>query len=100
MTLPRVMTPGMVADLWFCSERHVRNLIASGELPSFRAGGKLIRVFGADVEAYECRNNGGSPDSETASLSPSSKTESDGVLRLEPLIRAKLDRLRPRSSQS
>ena len=52
--LPRVMTPLMVAEIWHCSERHVRNLIASGELPSFRAGGKLIRVRGEDVEAYEC----------------------------------------------
>ena len=55
--LPRVMTPGMVAEAWHCSERHVRNLISRGELPSFRAGGKLIRVRGEDVEAYERRNN-------------------------------------------
>lgn len=54
--LPRVMTPGMVAKIWHCSERHVRNMINSGELPSFRAGGKLIRLWGADVEAYERRS--------------------------------------------
>lgn len=46
MSLPRVMTPGMVAELWHCSERHVRNLIATGDLPSFRLGGKLLRIRG------------------------------------------------------
>jgi excisionase family DNA binding protein len=94
-SLPRVLTPGMVAEIWHCSERHVRNLIATGELPSFRAGGKLIRVYGAEVEAYECRN-GASPDYEGDSHSPSTQMEGEGVTRLAPLTRAKLNSLRQR----
>lgn len=97
--LPRVMTPGMVAEVWHCSERHVYKLISTGELPSFRAGGKLIRVRGVDVEAYECRN-GASPGSEADSLSRSIATENDTVTRLTPLTRAKLSSLRQRSMPS
>jgi hypothetical protein len=29
---------------WQCSERHVRNLIATGDLPAFRLGGKAERL--------------------------------------------------------
>jgi excisionase family DNA binding protein len=54
--LPRVMTPAMIAELWGCSQRHVRNVIATGDLPSFRIGVKLIRVLGSEVEAYERRS--------------------------------------------
>ncbi|NMG42005.1 helix-turn-helix domain-containing protein [Chelativorans sp. ZYF759] len=50
------MTPSAIAERWSCSERHVRNLIKSGELPSFRLGMKLIRVRISDLEAFECRN--------------------------------------------
>lgn len=84
--LPRVMTPGMVAKAWLCSERHVRNLISSGELPSFRAGGKLIRLLGADVEAYECRN-GASPGFEADSPS---KLDADAIA----YIRSNPDKMR------
>ena len=66
-TLPAVMTPGMIAKRWSCSERHVRNLITTGELPSFRLG-KLLRVRGADVENLECQN-GGSTDIAAATAS-------------------------------
>ncbi|MEA3533248.1 helix-turn-helix domain-containing protein [Rhizobium sp. CC-YZS058] len=49
----KVFTPAMVAKRWGCSERHVRNLIESGKLPSFRLGGKLIRIRAVDVETVE-----------------------------------------------
>ncbi|MFU0504042.1 helix-turn-helix domain-containing protein [Pseudaminobacter sp. NGMCC 1.201702] len=54
--LPRVLTPKMVADLWLCSERHVRNLINRGELNSFQLGGKLLRIRAQDVVEFEKRN--------------------------------------------
>lgn len=53
--LPRVMRPSTLAKHWQCSERHVRNLIATGELPSFRAGGKLVRIRAEDVVEFEAR---------------------------------------------
>jgi len=98
--LPRVMTPGMVAEVWHCSERHVRNLISRGELPSFRAGGKLIRVRGEDVEAYERRNR--LPEN-GSDLSPISAVPAGRAARLDrpaprarldPITRARLDALR------
>ncbi|WP_418936458.1 helix-turn-helix domain-containing protein [Neorhizobium galegae] len=51
--LPRAYTPKTLAERWLCSERHVRNLIEGGHLPAFRLGGKLLRIRGEDVEAFE-----------------------------------------------
>ena len=48
------MTPEDVAERWGCSASHVRRLIANGQLPAFRLGGKLLRIRPQDVEAYEC----------------------------------------------
>jgi excisionase family DNA binding protein len=49
--------PSDLARRWQCSERTVRNLIAKGALPSFRLGGKLLRVSLAAVERFEqCQN--------------------------------------------
>lgn len=53
--LPNVFTPRSLADRWQCSERHVRNLIDSGELPAFRLGGKLIRIRRDAVTEFEGR---------------------------------------------
>jgi len=47
------MTPKMVAERWHCSEKHVRKLIATGQLPHFKAVGKLIRLLKTEVEAFE-----------------------------------------------
>jgi excisionase family DNA binding protein len=88
----------MVAERWSVSERHIRNIIASGELPSFRVGGKLLRIRMADVEAFECR--GGSPDCEASSPSPSTEEESVIAIRSTPMIRAKLNGLRQPSMRS
>lgn len=59
---PNVFTPATLAEWWECSERHVRNLIETGDLDAFRLGGKLWRITPDSVRAYECQN-GASPDS-------------------------------------
>lgn len=51
--LPNVFTPLTLAKRWECSDKHVRNLINAGHLPSFKLGGKLFRIRTADVLAYE-----------------------------------------------
>lgn len=56
-----VYTPSMLADRWKCSEKHIRNMIERGELRAFRLGGKLLRIRGEDVEAFECQS-GDLPD--------------------------------------
>ena len=33
-----------LADRWGCSQDTIRAMIARGELPSFRLGGKLLRI--------------------------------------------------------
>lgn len=101
--LPRVMTPKMVAQEWGCTEHHVRKLIRNGELPSWRAGGTLIRVFGSDVEEYECRQRGKSLTSAKSADTPShgeTPAESGTVTRLAPLTRARLNSVRRPSIQS
>jgi excisionase family DNA binding protein len=50
---PRVFTPRTLAEHWECSDKHVRNLISSGQLPAFRLGEKLVRILRADVEQFE-----------------------------------------------
>jgi excisionase family DNA binding protein len=62
-------TPRTLADRWNCSERHVRNMIADGELPAFRLGGKLLRIRSEDVEKIECQS-GASADCGESSASP------------------------------
>lgn len=101
--LPRVMTPGMIAKVWHCSERHVRKLISTGELPSFRAGGKLIRIRGEDVEAYEQRNNRHAEDESDLPSTSSAPVGRAARLttpapraRLDPLQRARIKALRNR----
>ncbi|NSY97910.1 helix-turn-helix domain-containing protein [Agrobacterium tumefaciens] len=54
--MTRPFTPETLAERWECSARHIRKLCASGALPSFRLGGKLLRIRLEDVEAYECQN--------------------------------------------
>lgn len=79
-----VMTPKMVADRWMCSEQQVRKLIASGQLPHFKAGGKLIRLLKTEVEAYEWRTNGGSPASRENSASSGEPIRTVVDIVLEP----------------
>lgn len=54
--MTNVLTPDDIAARWNCSPAHVRRLIQRGELPSFRIGGKFIRVRLDEVEKYECPN--------------------------------------------
>jgi excisionase family DNA binding protein len=84
--IPTVYTPAQIAERWQCSERHVRNMIASDELPSFRLGGKLLRIRAEDVEAFECQN-GGSQDCGANSASHGTKQAASGdVIDLEHQI--------------
>ena len=74
-----------LAERWACSPRTIRSLVASGELPSFRLGGKLVRIRADDVEKFECRNT---PSNDTEASLPSSTTrEADAAaIRLERQI--------------
>jgi excisionase family DNA binding protein len=58
-----------LARRWQCSERTVRNLIATGALPAFRLGGKLLRIPQSAVESFEqCQTNGSSALGESSRL--------------------------------
>lgn len=46
-------SPRTLAERWACTEQHVRNMVKRGELPAFRLDGKLLRIKGVDVEAFE-----------------------------------------------
>ena len=92
-------TPAMLAERWACSERHVRNMIDRGDIPSFRLGGKLLRILVKDIEEYECRN-GASHGFEESSPSPSTERAADIDTHLQPMTRAKLSALRLHSSRS
>jgi excisionase family DNA binding protein len=88
MSRATAYTPRTLAERWDCSERHIRNMIADGELPAFRLGGKLLRIRGEDVEKIECQN-GASPSLETNSASPGMTPPSpadEGVIDLEHQI--------------
>ncbi|WP_352524477.1 helix-turn-helix domain-containing protein [Mesorhizobium sp. M0060] len=89
MNFPKVYTPAMLADRWACSERHVRNMIASVELPAFRLAGKLLRIRGEDVENFECQDQiSGEPPCFDENLPPSGTKEPAAHVRpLEPTIR-------------
>lgn len=53
LMIDRPLLPRQVAERWGCSERHVRNLIAAGQLRHFRLGGRLLRIPASAVEEYE-----------------------------------------------
>ena len=50
-----VYTVATLARVWGVSSTFIYDLLARGELPGFKLGGKLWRIKAADVEAYECR---------------------------------------------
>jgi hypothetical protein len=95
-----VYTPAALAREWMCSERHIRNLIAKGQLRAFRLGGKLLRIPLECAEEFECLQATASDGSTDASASPGGEMGGDTVTRLEPLARARLSGLRRRSTQS
>jgi excisionase family DNA binding protein len=45
--------PRQLAERWQCSEKHVRNMVARGELCAFRLNGMLLRVSKQTVEEFE-----------------------------------------------
>jgi DNA binding domain, excisionase family len=51
----RVLTVAAVASRWGTSTTFVYTLLQSGALEGFKLGGKLWRIKGSAVEAYECR---------------------------------------------
>lgn len=53
----RPFTPTMLAERWQCSERHIRNLIAAGDLRAFKVGGKLMRISVDVIEEFERRDD-------------------------------------------
>jgi excisionase family DNA binding protein len=55
----RPFTLKTFAQRWRCSERHVRNMIAEGQLPAHKLGGKLLRIMLDDIESFE--ESGGVP---------------------------------------
>jgi excisionase family DNA binding protein len=59
----RPFSPKTLAAHWYCSERHVRNLISRGDLRAFRLGDKLLRIPWEEVDRFE--REGGSKDRET-----------------------------------
>ena len=49
-------TPETLAVRWQCSAQHIRDLVAKGELPSFRVG-RLIRISVESVQELECQTS-------------------------------------------
>jgi excisionase family DNA binding protein len=49
----RAYSPSGLAAAWKCSEKHVRNLLNSGQLRGWKLGGKLWRIKPDAVEEYE-----------------------------------------------
>lgn len=68
-----------VADLWGCSDQHVRNLVHSERLTCIRVG-KLIRFRPEDLRDYEDRSRLGK-DSTGLSNGPADGTELSGEAR-------------------
>jgi excisionase family DNA binding protein len=96
----RVYTPAALAREWLCSERHIRNLVAAGQLRAFRLGGKLLRIPLESVQEFIACQNTASDGSTDGSASPGGETESGTVTRLGPMTRARLNGLRQRSTPS
>jgi hypothetical protein len=61
-------------------------MIAAGKLPSFRLGGKLLRIRASDVENFECQT-GGSPDLTENTASHGTREKSADVIDLGQMTR-------------
>lgn len=59
--MTQALKPDQLAARWGCSERLIRKMIETGQLPAFRLGEKLYRISREAVEEYE--KCGGSRDS-------------------------------------
>ena len=85
-----------LAERWGCGTDTIYTLIRSGDLTSFKLGGKLIRIRADEVERYECRSTA-SNDTEASSPSSGLKMVSDTATRLERLT-APAQKPQPESS--
>jgi excisionase family DNA binding protein len=85
---------------WGCSERHIRNLVAAGELRAFRLGRKLLRITSDAVEEFKCRTNTASDDCVENASSSSTRTVGGADIDSAPLMRVKLNAVRQRSTPS
>ncbi|WP_410010542.1 excisionase family DNA-binding protein [Phyllobacterium zundukense] len=98
MVGPTVFTPRTLAQRWQCSERHVRTMIATGELPSFRLGGKLLRIRAEEVDLIEQKQISAPASAESPPQveSPVIPTKRPRAARIDddPIMRARLTRLR------
>lgn len=94
---PRIYSPATLAREWGCSERHIRNLVAAGELRAFRLGQKLLRIPRDAVEDFECRNiaSDGS-EADTSLRSPEGESATASLSELQ--TRARLSVVRRRIS--
>ncbi|MCV9910480.1 helix-turn-helix domain-containing protein [Brucella sp. HL-2] len=81
-----LFTPATLAKRWECSEKHVRNLIKTGQLDAFRLGGKLYRIKQSAVEAFEAKA--------TVDALPTPEADKKPIERLDPLKRLELANLR------
>ncbi len=59
-SVSEVTNPAGLAKRWMCSQRHIHNLIARGDLPAVKYGGRLVRIRWADIEAFE-KSGGSAP---------------------------------------
>lgn len=78
----QALTTAMLAERWLCSERHIRNMITSGELPAFRLG-KLFRIRLDDVERVECQTGDLHGSKENTASHGTTQMESGDVIDLE-----------------
>ena len=73
--IKRPDTPATLAEEWGCSERMIRNLIASGELRAFRLGQKLVRIPADAAEEYIHRRSTALPKAEQEKAMPCLENE-------------------------
>jgi excisionase family DNA binding protein len=84
--MARPYTPESLAERWGCSPRHIRKMCKVGELPSFKLGGKLLRIRADVVEKFECQT-GDLQDCEESFASHGRTEMSADVIALEPTTR-------------
>lgn len=82
-TIARVFTPEQVAQMWGCSDNHVRNLIKRGELKAFRLGNKLIRIPADALAEYQTCQITASDASKSDTSSRGGRMGSESVIVLK-----------------
>ena len=92
--MERPFTVRTLAEHWDCSEPHIRNMIARGELRAWRAGGKLLRIGVSEVERYEseaCQQSTDLPQSKAdISSSGTMRTDEENAIRWVRMTRPSL----------